>query len=278
MGLVGAWLRGTVVSRPRKSISEVQAEFPDVIVLKYENSLSVTVKGQCVHIWTTRANNLRSGLRCAACRAYATRKTIDEVQSDLPDVLVLKYEGSNSATVKGQCGHVWTTQTVNLRRGSRCGICAGVAAKTIDEVQADLPDVIVLKYEGANSVTVKGPCGHVWTTKTGDLRRGNRCGICAASGYDRSKPAWLYFMERYDSEMQIGITNVPDDRLAYHRRNGWELVDIDGPHDGADIWARERAIKAHLKDSGLLIPGKREDWHTADWEPSSLHEIEEAAR
>ena len=216
------------------------------------------------------------------------RKDITAVQAELSDVLVLKYENKNAVTVKGQCGHVWTTWAGNLRRGWRCGTCRHTSSpaaapvkphglrKDIIAVQATIPDVLILKYEDANSATVKGQCGHVWTTTVGNLRSGQRCGSCALRGYNPDKPGWLYFMER-PGEMQVGITNVPDRRLDHHTRNGWQLIDIDGPHDGATIFSREKAIRTYLRDADLLIDGTLENWPTTSWEPSSLAVIERIA-
>jgi hypothetical protein len=205
------------------------------------------------------------------------RKIISEVQAEMPDVLVLKYEGSLAVTVKGQCRHVWTTQAGGLRAGQRCGKCYGNAPKGVLEYQAEMPDVLVLKYEGNLAVTVKGHCGHVWTTQAANLRVGHRCARCAVSGYKTDKPGFLYFMER-PGEMQIGITNHFDQRMKRHAREGWELIEMDGPHDGTTILNRENAIKKHLKTSGLLIDGKQENWSTAMWSPYSLAAIEHAAQ
>lgn len=262
--------------RKRKIISEVQAEIPDVLVLKYENNLAVTVKGHCGHVWTTWASSLRKGHRCAECHGNASKGVLP-YQAEFHDVLVLKYENSKAVTVKGTCGHVWTAQASHLRKGKRCGKCSHNAPKGVLPYQADFPDVLVLKAEGSRAVTVKGACGHAWTTEAGSLRSGHRCAKCAAYGYNPDKPGFLYFMER-PGEMQIGITNHFDQRLATHAREGWELIEMDGPHDGTTIRNRETAIKKHLKTSGLLIDGTHENWLTPMWSPYSLAAIEHAAQ
>ena len=50
-----------------------------------------------------------------------------------------------------------------------------------------------------------------------------------------------------------------------------------GPHDGQEIADRENVIKRYLKDKGLLINNKTEDWHSHLWEPHSLVTIEQTA-
>jgi len=275
--------------RKRKDITAVQAELLDVLVLKYENKNAVTVKGQCGHVWTTEAGGLRRGNRCVTCSnkgGKGPRTTIDHLIARLPrlEVLVLS---SAAATVKYKCGH---TQVVSLDKLQNVDHCSrrecrqnvdhcsrrGARRKDITAVQAEFPDVLVLKYEGKKAATVKGQCGHVWTTEVGSLRKGQRCGSCALRGYSQDKPGWLYLMER-PGEMQVGITNHIDQRLTTHARNGWSLLDVDGPHDGATIFSREQAIRTYLRSAELLIDGTLENWPTASWEPPSLAVIEDIA-
>ena len=260
----------------RKTILEVQAEFPDVLVLKYENSQAVTVLGACGHTWVATARDLRKGVRCAKCYGNAPKGVL-EYQAEFPDLLVLKVENAAAVTVKGACSHVWTTMASDLRKGHRCAKCSGYAPKGVLEYQAEFDDVIVLRVEGSRNITVKYECTHVAKTTADTLRKGCRCAKCASYGYNPGKPAWLYFMER-PGEMQVGITNHPDQRLATHAREGWQLVEMDGPHCGQEIVDRETAIRKHLRENSLLIEGTRENWATAMWSPHSLAAIEQAAR
>ena len=260
----------------RRTILEVQAEFPDVLVLKYENKKNVTVRGACGHARSTEVSSLRKGSRCGKCFGSTSKGVID-YQRQFDDILVLAVNGSRAITVKYQCGHVATTQSGHLQKGKRCAQCSPNAPKDVLEYQAESPDLLVLKVESSFAVTVKGACSHVWTAHASSLREGHRCSKCAKSGYNPSKPGWLYFMER-PGEMQVGITSVPDQRQATHAREGWQLVEMDGPHDGTTILNRENAIKKHLKSNGLLIEGTQENWATAMWSPHSLAAIEQAAR
>ena len=204
------------------------------------------------------------------------RKTILEVQAEFPDVLVLKYENNKNIVVRYECGHVVSGVAAgSLRAGQRCGRCSHNAPKGVLERQAEFGDVIVLKAEDRKNMIVKYECSHVAKTTASNLRKGARCGLCCPGGYKTDKPGWLYFMER-PGEMQIGITNDPDDRLRRHAREGWELVDMDGPHDGTATLRRESAIKKHLRENSLLIEGTRENWLSSMWSPSSITAIEKA--
>ncbi len=70
------------------------------------------------------------------------------------------------------------------------------------------------------------PEGHTWDALVVNRSgRGDGCPSCAQSGYDPNKDGWLYFLSHPNWEMlQIGITNVPDDRLGSHKRLGWEVL------------------------------------------------------
>ena len=261
-----------------KTIIEVQQELENVLILKYAGSEAVTVKRQCGHVAKTKTAHLRKGSRCGKCSGNAP-KSVLEYQAEVgDDLLVLKVEDSRNITVKGACGHVWTAQAGALRAGHRCGECSPNAPKGVLGYQAEFNDLLILKVENAKAVTVKSPiCGHVWMAEAGHLRAGQRCAKCADYGYNPSKPAWLYLMER-PGEMQIGITNVPDQRLATHAREGWQLVEMVGPRSGQEILDRETAIKKHLKTNDLLVDGTHENWLSSVWSPHSLAAIEQAAR
>ena len=204
------------------------------------------------------------------------RKTIIEAQAEMPDLVVLKVDGAFAVTVKSPiCGHVWTAEASSLRKGQRCGRCSDKAKKGVLEYQAESPDLLILKVEDSRNITVLGTCNHVWVAEAGNLRAGQRCGLCCSYGYKTDKAGFLYFMER-PGELQIGITNDPKKRLKEHAREGWELVQVDGPHCGQEIFDRENAIKKHLRENDLLIDGTHENWLSSMWSPHSITAIEKA--
>ena len=82
--------------------------------------------------------------------------------------------------------------------------------------------------------------------------------------------------------LQIGITNAPDDRLAKHKRKGWELVELRGPMDGHLTQQWETAILRMLKAKGAdlsnsKIAGKfdgySEAWSKPTFEVKSIKEL-----
>lgn len=93
-----------------------------------------------------------------------------------------------------------------------------------------------------------------------------------SGGYDPNRPGYMYFMVR-GSERQIGITGNPQARLATHRRNGWQLVELTGAMPGWQALAVEGQVKRHLRRQQLLLPGSTEEWDGRRWNPGSLQQI-----
>ena len=81
---------------------------------------------------------------------------------------------------------------------------------------------------------------------------------------------------------QIGITNVPDDRLSKHKRLGWEVMELRGPMDGHLTQKWETAILRMLKAKGAdlansKIAGKfdgySEAWSKSTFAANSIKEL-----
>ena len=125
--------------------------------------------------------------------------------------------------------------------------------------------------------------GHKWKTTIGERKSGSNCPSCAISGFDPNEKAFLYFVKHPDWEMlQIGITNFPDDRIAIHRKLGWEIMEIRGPMDGHLTQQWETAILRMLKAKGAdlsnsKIAGKfdgySEAWSKSTFPAKSIKEL-----
>ncbi len=95
----------------------------------------------------------------------------------------------------------------------------------------------------------------------------------------------IYFLVHHDWEMyQIGITNVPDNRLRDHKKLGWALLELRGPMDGHLTQQWETAILRMLKAKGAdlsnsKIAGKfdgySEAWSKSTFEVKSIKELME---
>jgi hypothetical protein len=117
--------------------------------------------------------------------------------------------------------------------------------------------------------------GHIWVATVANRSLGRGCPTCSKTGFDPNKKAFLYLLSHPQWEMfQVGITNVPDLRIASHKFLGWELVELRGPMDGHLTQQWETAILQMLKAKGAdlsnaKIAGKFDGYSEA-WSKSSL--------
>jgi hypothetical protein len=81
---------------------------------------------------------------------------------------------------------------------------------------------------------------------------------------------------------QIGITNVPDERIDRHRRRGWDLLEIRGPIDGLLTRNLETAILRMLKAKGADLSNEKiagkfdgysEAWSKSTFKANSIKEL-----
>lgn len=138
---------------------------------------------------------------------------------------------------------------------------------------------------GSSGAKKKWKCssGHTWKTSVAQRTDGHGCPTCSVSGFDPNKDGWLYFLSHPNWEMlQIGITNVPEDRLGSHRRLGWIVSELRGPMDGHLTQQWETAILRMLKANGAdlsnsSIAGKfdgySEAWSKSHFEAKSLRHL-----
>ena len=180
-----------------------------------------------------------------------------------------------------------------------CAVCAG------KQVEAGLNDLLTthpaiaaeakgwdpqLVTAGSSNVKRLWVCqvGHEWRSPVAERTAGHGCPSCAQSGFDPNKDGWLYFLAHPDWEMlQIGITNVPDDRLSTHKRLGWEVLELRGPMDGdlARQWEtdilrmlqKKKAVVGSTEIAGKFT-GYTESWMKSSFPASSLKELMEKVR
>ena len=125
--------------------------------------------------------------------------------------------------------------------------------------------------------------GHAWSQTISERKSGTNCPSCAKSGFDPNKEGWLYFLNHPDWEMlQIGITNVPDDRLSTHKRLGWEIIELRGPMEGDLARQWETDILRMLRKKNAVVgstdiagkfTGYTESWMKHSYPVSSLKEL-----
>ncbi len=179
------------------------------------------------------------------------------------------------------------------RRHTNCPICVGrivlegfndlatLNTTLADEANGWDPKTVTLSSSKKRSW--KCEKGHTWIATVANRNTGRGCPTCAKTGFDPNKEAFLYFLSHPHWEMiQIGITNVPDLRIASHRSLGWELLELRGPMDGHLAQQWETAILRMLKAKGAdlsnsKIAGKfdgySEAWSKATFTVKSIKEL-----
>jgi hypothetical protein len=124
---------------------------------------------------------------------------------------------------------------------------------------------------------------HQWKASVVTRTGNHGCPTCAVTGFDPNAKGWLYFLIHSKWEMfQIGITNVPNQRLKSHKKIGWEVLEIRGPMDGHLTQQWESAILHMLRNRGAdlsnsKIAGKfdgySEAWSKSTFPVKSINEL-----
>jgi hypothetical protein len=127
--------------------------------------------------------------------------------------------------------------------------------------------------------------GHTWVARVKSRSYGSKsnCPGCSITGFDPNQNGFLYFLIQPKWEIyQIGITNVPEDRLNRHSKNGFELLELRGPMDGHSAQELETAILRYLKSQQAdLSPehvagkfdGYSESWTIDSYKVNNLKEL-----
>ena len=126
--------------------------------------------------------------------------------------------------------------------------------------------------------------GHKWlATPNNRTASDSGCPTCFLPGFDPNKDGFLYLIEQVTWEMfQIGITNLPKDRLHQHAKTGWDLIELRGPMDGHLTQQWETAILRMLKSKGAGLSNEKiagkfdgysEAWSKSTFPVKSIKEL-----
>lgn len=250
------------------------------------------------------ANRAAKGTECPICAGKKALAGFNDLKTTHPHLAEQAYgwdpetvsAGSNKKFGwKCNLGHIWNASLHNrASQNLGCPICSN------QQVLAGFNDLLttdpILAREahlwnpstvtrGAN-VKRKWKCseGHIWDALVVNRSgRGDGCPSCAQTGYDPNKDGWLYFLTHPDWEMlQIGITNVPKDRVERHMLSGWQVIEIRGPLAGDVAREWEQSILKMLKVKGAKLAnasiagkfsGYTESWLTQSYPAESLSQL-----
>ena len=190
-------------------------------------------------------------------------------------------------------GHRWIAKGSKRVGGNGCPICSNRTvlagfndlATTHPELaaEADGWDPTTVAAGSHDKLVWRCSLDHAWKAVVKDRMRGRGCPDCATTGYSPGLDGYLYFL-RHElwGLLQIGISNVPDDRLATHRRSGWQVIDLRGPMPGDVAYGWEQSILDSLIDRNVSLSpshiagtfsGYTESWIEEDFPASSLKEL-----
>jgi DNA-directed RNA polymerase subunit RPC12/RpoP len=265
----------------------------------YRSKRMLAWKGSCGHIWNATVDK-RSGRNdgCPYCSGRKILVGFNDLKSVDPALAAQAYGWNPEEFTryskaklkwKGTCGHVWEA-TISNRYGreSGCPYCSSNAVlKGFNDLETIAPEIAKYVYEwDPSTVTARSgiykkwkcDCGYIWKTSPNSMVFSNQigtngCHMCSRRNFRFSDDAYLYLMER-DEDQQIGITNNPKNRLGRHRRNGWRLVELQGPCNAWKIHGQELAIKRWIKSRIGCVEGTRENWLKASLCVSSIAELE----
>jgi hypothetical protein len=255
------------------------------------------------HIWdAVLSSRSLSGNGCPFCAGLKVLTGYNDLNTRFPDIAAEAFgwdpstiSAGNSNKFKWKCpkGHEYSARVDHRTSGvSNCHYCSG------HRVLAGFNDLETVNPELAKqafgwdprTVTVgsslrrKWKCleGHVWSAAVSD-RKNTGCPSCAITGFDPNQDGYLYFLEHQRWDMfQIGITNVPDNRLKRHKKNGWTTLELRGPMDGHLTQQWETAILRMLQANGADLSneniagkfdGYSEAWSKSKFEAISIKEL-----
>ncbi len=254
------------------------------------------------HRWNASISDRTIGTGCPYCAGQKVLAGFNDLAFLDPDLASEAYgwdateftiKSGAKKTWRCKLGHMYETSIRHRSNGTNCPVCSG--SKTLvgfndlktthpflaEEAEGWDPTLI-----GAGSgLTKKWRChqGHVWSTRVIHRKNGVGCPSCSETGFNPNKKGFLYFLTNPDWEMmQIGITNVPDDRLDRHKRSGWQTLEVRGPMDGHLTMQWETAILRMLKAKGADLSNEKiagkfdgysEAWSKSTFEVSSIREM-----
>lgn len=258
------------------------------------------------HEWVATVSSRAMGKQgCAICTGDQVQIGVNDLATTRPDVAQKWHPDKNGdvtpsmvtkgSTKKywwlGDCGHSWKASVTKISTGRGCAICRGLQIEIgVNDLESQYPELAAqwhpikngdltpqhVTSSSAKKVWWLGTCGHEWQARINGRQYGAiGCPGCASFGFSPTREGWLYFLSHPAWEMQqIGISNVPESRLAQHSRFGWQIVEVRGPMDGSLAQALEQeALRALLRRGASLgIPTSSGgfDGHTEAWPIHSL--------
>lgn len=269
---------------------------------------------ECSWIWkTTPYNRINKKTGCPSCTNRVLNKGYNDLATRRPDLISqAQFDPYNTIYVsqnvvrwkcdKKECSYEWNLRLFNRSKNKNisCPSCSNrVLNKGYNDLATKRPDLaaeaLFNPTEYTTVVRIKKRwkcsqknCGHVWSaTIKSRTKVGTGCPKCAhGGGYNKELPGYLYLIERtYYGKLQtqIGISNYPKQRLATHKRNRWQPIEILGACEGKQISEIEQMFLKKIKKQYNIRTGKKafskkfdgytEAWWSNDYPVTSIADI-----
>ena len=246
------------------------------------------------HQWHAVVGSRTRGRGCPICSGHRVLQGYNDLATTNPE-LAAQADGWDPTTVMSQThkkvdwvctiGHKWKATVKNRFRSTGCPICSNKQlligfndlATTNPELaaQADGWDPSTIFANTNQTLSWRCLENHTWRASANNRSQGKDCPTCAKYGFNPGKDGWLYFIENDALEMfQIGISNMPENRLRKHSLTGWNVVEVRGPMDGFLTRSLEFAALKSLAKRGAVLGHKADiekfDGYSEAWTKESL--------
>ncbi len=154
--------------------------------------------------------------------------------------------------------------------GTGCAVCAGAQIVVgYNDFKTAMPKIAVEMLSPDPTTVTKSShkkaqwccwvCGNEYESVIQDRSKGHGCPRCSKSGFDPSKPGWLYLLRRYRNgrlEFQWGITNHLEKRTRQYIKYDWVVIDYKYYPSGQQCRDQESELNSMLRklDAFGVIP------------------------
>ena len=248
------------------------------------------------HVWTASIMTRSAGNGCSICANKKVLAGYNDLATTNPELAKEAFGWDPSTIIGGshkklqwKCsfGHVWDAlPNARTSMDSGCPVCDGTKILVGFNDLATTHPIIAGEADGWDPTTTtrgthakrKWKCnlGHTWfATPQSRTTMFSGCPTCSITGFDPNKDGYLYFLYHPNWIMyQVGITNVPEDRVGRHKKLGWEPLEIRGPLDGFVTRQWEQDILAMLRTKGVVLGSKKGvgkfDGYTEAWDAGAF--------
>lgn len=229
----------------------------------YRNQEFVCSEGH--EVFGSRANALKGKLRCPSCPSDGHRRRshegyeaeLLEIESDLYPTE--QYAGAN-IKINHKCieGHEAAYSPAAVLNMKGCPYCLGhrLNNDTFDKKLKDMTDNISRVGDYINMSTKIAfrckSCEQTWETMPSNIiNNSSGCPYCAAFGFNRGRPAWLYYVklsDKYKTYYKVGVTNKDPASRFNHTNLSVVILSKEYFIEGRNAEIKEQKILEQYKD------------------------------